>query len=76
MRRFGYTVEGPKDGSEINGKEFRTCDFYAWLLSSRIKDAPEFQLYWPEAKRDRAIEMLRQMLAERRAFNMQPFQEP
>ena len=76
MRRFGYTVEGPKDRSEINGKEFRTCDFYAWLLSNRIKDAPEFQLYWPEAKRDGAIEMLRQMLAERSAFNTQPFQEP
>jgi hypothetical protein len=76
MRRFGYTVEGPKDGSEINGKQFRTCDLYAWLLSHRIKDAPEFQLYWPEAKRDGAIEMLRQMLADRSAFNTQPFQEP
>lgn len=75
-RRFGYTVEAPKDGSEINGKEFRTCDFYAWLLSNRVKGAPEFQLYWPEAKRDRAIEMLRQMLAEGSPFNTQPFQEP
>jgi hypothetical protein len=75
MRLYG-TVEGPKDGSEINGKEFRTCDFYAWLLSNRVKGSPEFQLYWPEAKRDRAIEMLRQMLAERGAFTTQPFQEP
>jgi hypothetical protein len=76
MRRFGYTVEASKDGSEINGKELRTCDFYAWLLSNRIKGAPEFQLYWPEVKRDRAIEMLQQMLTERSAFNTQPFQEP
>jgi hypothetical protein len=76
FRRFGYTVNGPKDGSEINGKEFRTCDFYAWLLSSRVKGAPEFQPYWPEAKRDSAIEMLRQMLAERGAFDTRPFQEP
>ena len=36
MRRFGYTVQSPEDGSEINGKEFRTCDLYAWLLSNRI----------------------------------------
>jgi hypothetical protein len=76
LRRFGYTVEAPKDGSEINGKEFRTCDLYAWLLSHRVKGAPEFQLYWPEVKRDGAIEMLRQMLTERNAFKTQPFQEP
>src|ERR1035437_8009485 len=76
MRRLGYTVGGPKDGSAINGKEFRACDFYAWLVSNRVKGAPEFQLYWPEAKRDGAIEMLRQMLGESSAFNTQPFQEP
>ena len=76
LRRFGYTVEAPMNGSEINGKEFRTCDFYAWLLSNRVKGAPEFQLYWPETKRDTAIEMLRQLLAERSSFNTHPFQEP
>jgi hypothetical protein len=76
QRHFGYTVEAPKDGSEINGKEFRACDFYAWLLSNRVKGAPEIQLYWPEAKRDRAIAMLQQMLAGSSAFRTQPFQEP
>jgi hypothetical protein len=46
-RPYGCTVQSPDD-EEIDSKEFRTCDFYAWLLSNRIEGAPAFELYWPE----------------------------
>jgi hypothetical protein len=76
MRRYGYTVQAPEDGSEINGKEFRTCDLYAWLLSNRIEGAPSFQLYWPESKRDEAISAIEKMLESNNgAFKTHPFQE-
>lgn len=35
-------------------EQFRVCDFYAWQLS-QIKGAPRCELYWPFAKRDRAV---------------------
>jgi hypothetical protein len=76
-RHYGYTVESPKDGSEITGKEFRICDFYAWLLSNRIVNAPVFQLYWPESQRDEAIAGLEKMLGQKNlVFKTRPFQEP
>jgi hypothetical protein len=76
MRRFGYTVQSPEDGSEINGKEFRTCDLYAWLLSNRIEGAPAFQLYWPEPKRDEVISAIEKMLELNSGpFKTHPFQE-
>jgi hypothetical protein len=76
MRRYGYTVDAPQDGSEINGKEFRTCDLYAWLLSNRIEGAPAFQLYWPESKRDEAITAIEKMLQSNNgSFKTRPFQE-
>ena len=75
MRRFGYTVQSPEDGSEINGKEFRTCDLYAWLLSNRIESAPAFQLFWPESKRDEAIAAIEKFLDSNSSLKTQPFQE-
>jgi len=76
MRRYGYTVESPNDGSEINGKEFRICDFYAWLISNRVEGAPAFQLYWSESKRDEAISAIEKMLKSNSSpFKPHPFQE-
>lgn len=76
MRRYGYTTESPKDGSEINGRGFRTCDLYAWLLSNRIEGAPVFQLYWPESKREEAITAIQKMLETNNShFKTRPFQE-
>jgi hypothetical protein len=76
MRHYGYTTDSPKDGSEINGKEFRTCDLYAWLLSNRIEGAPAFQLYWPESKRDEALLAIEKMLESNNgSFKTRPFQE-
>jgi hypothetical protein len=76
MRHYGYTVQAPEDGSEINGKEFRTCDLYAWLLSNRIEGAPAFQLYWSESKRDEAISAIEKMLEEHSGpFKLHAFQE-
>lgn len=76
MRRFGYTVQSPSDGSEINGKQFRTCDLYAWLLSNRIEKAPAFQLYWPESQRDEAISAIEKMLEPNSVTLItRPFQE-
>ncbi|HLZ53656.1 MAG TPA: hypothetical protein VKS19_04175 [Verrucomicrobiae bacterium] len=76
MRRYGYTVQVPEDGSEINGMEFRTCDLYAWLLSNRIEGAPAFKLYWPESRRDEAIAAIEKMLKSNRSpFKTHPFQE-
>ena len=75
-RQFGYTVSPPPDGENIDGTAFRTCDFYAWLLSNRISGAPVFQLYWPEEQRDRAILELTRMLSNNGPFKTQPFQEP
>jgi hypothetical protein len=34
---------------------FRVCDYLAWQISV-INGAPEFELYWPEDRRDRAVE--------------------
>lgn len=76
MRRYGYTVQAPETGLEINGKEFRNCDFYAWLLSYRINGAPAFELYWPEDKRNEAILAIEKMLsANSTTFKSRPFQE-
>jgi hypothetical protein len=76
MRHYGYAVDSPKDGSEINGKQFRICDFYAWLLSNRIEGAPAFQLYWPESKRDETIAALEKMLETNNGdFKTRSFQE-
>ena len=33
---------------------FRTCDYIAWQIAS-LEGAPEFALYWPEDRRDRAV---------------------
>jgi len=34
---------------------FRVCDYLAWQVSS-IEGAPEIELYWPEDRRDEAVE--------------------
>jgi hypothetical protein len=34
---------------------FRACDYIAWQVSF-VEGSPEFELYWPEERRDRAIE--------------------
>ncbi len=34
---------------------FRVCDYLAWQVSS-IEGAPECELYWPEDRRDRAVQ--------------------
>jgi hypothetical protein len=34
---------------------FRVCDYLAWQFSS-LDGAPDFELYWPEDRRDRAVE--------------------
>jgi hypothetical protein len=76
-RRFGYTVETPYPAADLNGISFRTCDFYAWLLSNRIVGAPEFQLYWPEARKDAAIDSLERLLLEKdKPLNTREFQKP
>src|SRR5262249_53561702 len=41
----------PKPGTDV---VFRVCDFYAHLLSP-YDGAPAFELYWPEAERDRGV---------------------
>lgn len=66
-RRYGYTVDAPKDGADINGKAFRTCDLYAWLLSKRIDGAPAFELYWPEEQRDQSISAIIALLKQKRS---------
>ena len=33
---------------------FRACDYIAWKLSG-LEGAPEFELYWPQARRDAAV---------------------
>jgi hypothetical protein len=74
-RAYGYTVAAP-NGLEIAGKEFRTCDFYAWLLSNRVEGAPVFHLYWPENERTAAISALEKLLqAKDVSLKTQPFQE-
>jgi hypothetical protein len=76
MRQYGYAVEGPKDGAEIHGQEYRTCDLYAWLLSNRIEGAPLFQLYWSDSKRDEAIAAIEKFLESNGSIlNAHPFQE-
>jgi hypothetical protein len=37
---------------------FRECDYYAWLLAKR-HEGREFQLYWPEERRDKEIKFWR-----------------
>ncbi len=44
----------------------RVCDVYASRLR-RLKDAPNFEIYWTEAERDKAVEEFVQFLRERRA---------
>ncbi|MCW5552447.1 MAG: hypothetical protein KIS67_09805 [Verrucomicrobiae bacterium] len=74
-RPYGYTVESSND-EEIDGKEFRTCDFYAWLISNRIEGAPAFQLYWPEDQRNAGISALKRMLkAKSGPFKTRRFQD-
>ena len=74
-RAYGYTVAAPS-GLEIADKAFRTCDFYAWLLSNRIEGAPIFQLYWPETERDGALSALEKMLQKTGTrLKTRPFQE-
>lgn len=76
-RQYGYTVTLPSDGTNYTGAEFRTCDFYAWLLSHRLKGTPVFELYWPEPKRNETIEALASLLQpESPPLQTQPFQEP
>ncbi len=76
MRPYGFTVPSPADGSDIDGKKFRTCDFYAWLFSNRIEDASAFQLYWNEATRDNAIIAIEKKLdSNTEIFKTRPFQE-
>jgi hypothetical protein len=75
-RRYGFTINPPQDGSDVSGREFRTCDFYAWLLSNRIEGAPVFYLYWPESKRDEAISAIGTMMNPANpVFKTRPFQE-
>jgi hypothetical protein len=76
-RRFGYTLETPYPDDDLNGISFRTCDFYAWLISNRIVGAPEFQLYWPEARKDAALASLERLLLEKdKPLNTREFQKP
>jgi hypothetical protein len=42
----------PKPGVKV---PVRVCDWYAWKVSC-LDGAPNFQLYWPESKRDLAIQ--------------------
>jgi len=74
-RAYGYTVQAA-GGAEIAGKEFRTCDFYGWLLSNRIEGARAFQLYWPEDQRDTVLSALERMLqTDSATFKTRPFQD-
>jgi hypothetical protein len=76
MRQYGLTVPAPANAAEAKSSEFRACDLYAWLLSNRIEGAPEFQLYWPEARRDETISALERMLKTAGAtVKTRPFQE-
>ena len=76
-RRFGFTVDVPADKKEINGIAFRACDFYAWLLSNRVETMPAFQLYWPEAEKDKAIARMMVLLQNNQsAFKTHSFQRP
>ncbi|MFL5240854.1 MAG: hypothetical protein ACJ8FY_01985 [Gemmataceae bacterium] len=45
-------LEIPDEG--VEGK-FRFCDYVAWQIGKRYKAAPRCELYWPEAKRDKAV---------------------
>jgi hypothetical protein len=36
--------------------DFRVCDFIAWLVADHIDAAPRCELYWPEARRQAAVE--------------------
>jgi len=77
LRRYGYQFAVPANSPNLNGKEFRTCDFYAWLLADRIQGAPAFELYWPVQKRDGAIKDLERLLQPGSGpLKTQPFQEP
>ncbi len=40
--------------SEVDSP-FRVCDYLAWRIST-LGGAPEFEMYWPEDRRDRAVE--------------------
>lgn len=76
-RRFGYTLQAPDSAIDLNGISFRTCDFYAWLLSNRIVGAPEFQLYWSQEKKDSALVSLEHLLLEKsKLLDTRAFQEP
>ncbi len=40
----------------------RVCDLYAYILSSH-QGAPKFSLFWPESKRDQAIDAYREFVS-------------
>ena len=43
-------------GVEPNqNRPFRVCDYIAWQLSA-LEGAPRFELYWPEARRNRGVQ--------------------
>lgn len=46
-----FHLEGITIGVE---HPFRSCDFLAWKLSS-LEGCPEFNLFWPETRRDEAV---------------------
>ena len=57
---FGDPLLPPK-GSTI---EFRLCDLGAYALS-RLEGAPQCELYWPQERRDRAVQATQEYLARR-----------
>jgi hypothetical protein len=44
-------------------RPFRACDFLAWQIAT-VAGAPECELYWPEDRRDRAVEMCAKFLKQ------------
>jgi hypothetical protein len=76
-RLYGYTMQPPPGTPNVAGRSFRTCDFYAWLLSNRIEGAPAFQLFWPDDQKDTALAVLEKMLTDNKSrLQTRPFQEP
>jgi hypothetical protein len=36
--------------------DFRVCDYVAWLIARSVETAPRCELYWPEARRQAAVD--------------------
>jgi hypothetical protein len=53
-RGEGHSANSSDAPEEYEGS-FRSCDYVAYSLSEAIAAAPRFELYWPEAKRNKAL---------------------